>query len=154
MKKISVTFFLVIMIFITDAQSHAHYPIRSRQLEIDSLKQLLASSGVDTHRVTILSDLAIRSSRSNHQDALRYAHEGLKLSRKLNFRKGEADCLRRSGIVFAQEGRYPEALKIYQQALRISEDVHDSFGVAAGLGHIGEIYAEQGDYRNARFYFS
>src|SRR4051812_41194835 len=148
MKKFFGTFILTITVFITGAQS-----LKSRQLEIDSLEKLLASSKQDTQRVLILSELAISTSRSSHEQALKYAHEGLMLARTLKFRKGEADCLRRSGIVLAQEGRYPEALDVYQRALSISENIQDAFGIGAGLGHIGEIYTEQGDYREARSYF-
>ena len=82
-----------------------------------------------------------------------YAQKGLALARTLKFRKGEADCLRRSGLVLFQQGRYPEALDIYQRALRISENINYSFGISAGLGHIGNIYNVQGDYPKARSYY-
>jgi len=148
MKKFLGTFLLAVMVITVMPQ----YP-KARQAEIDSLMKLLASSGPDTHRVSILSDLALRSSRTNHKQALEYAHEGLVLAQTLKFRKGEADCLRRIGIIIVQEGRYPEALDFYQRALIISESIHDLFGIAAGLGHIGEIYADQGDYQEARSYY-
>ena len=111
MKKFLGTFLLAVIVITVAAQ----YP-KLRQAEIDSLMKLLASSGPDTHRVSILSDLALRNSRTDHKQALKYLQEGLALAQKLKFRKGEADCLRRRGIIIAQEGRYPEALDLRIQA--------------------------------------
>ncbi|MEP6711530.1 MAG: ATP-binding protein [Ferruginibacter sp.] len=119
----------------------------------DSLEKKLALSSRDTNRVLILSALCIQYLRSNPTKAMTLAQQGIVLARSLNFRRGEADCLRRSGIIFFNLGRYPEALDIYQKAQVISEGINYSFGIAAGSGHIGNIYAEQGDYSTARFYY-
>ncbi len=123
------------------------------QHAIDSLKNLLALSKPDTNRVLLLSALSVRSLSSDSKSAMKYATEGLILARALKFKKGEADCLRRSGIALFLEGNYPQALDIFQQALVISEDINDSFGIGAGLGHIGSVYKEQGDPVKARSYY-
>ena len=123
------------------------------QHAIDSLKNLLASSKPDTNRVLLLSELSVRSLSSDSKSAMKYATEGLTLARALKFKKGEADCLRRSGIALFLEGNYPQALDIFQQALVISEDINDSFGIGAGLGHLGSVYKEQGDPVKARSYY-
>ncbi|WP_373512848.1 tetratricopeptide repeat protein, partial [Persicitalea sp.] len=120
---------------------------------IDSLEKLLASSQADTSRVTILSELTLRYIGSSHDTAMKYAQEGLALARALKFRKGEADCLRRSGIILYQQGRYPEALDIFQRALSISENINYPMGIGSGFFHIGNIYNEQGDYPKARSYY-
>lgn len=123
------------------------------QAVIDSLEKKLASSILDTNRVTILSSLSIAYAQSNHELGMKYAQEGLLLSRKLGFKSGEADCLRRSGLILFFQGRFPEALDAFQKSVGISEKINHSFGLAAGFGHIGNVYLEQEDYSKARQYF-
>ena len=142
MKKLIAYFFIMGLVTVAGAQ-----PI------IDSLKKELALSKPDTNRVSIFSALSIKYLQSDHTLAMKYAQEGLALARILKFRKGEADCLRRSGIVLFQEGNFPEALDIFQKSLTISERINYLFGVGAGLGHIGNVYHEQGDYVRARSYY-
>src|SRR4051812_4499838 len=120
------------------------------QTVIDSLKRQLALSKPDTTRVIILSELALKNAQSNSELAMHYAHEGLTLARALKFKKGEVDCLRRSGIILYQQGRYPEALDVFQQSLRISNNINYLFGIGAGCGHIANLHMEQGDYSGAR----
>jgi tetratricopeptide (TPR) repeat protein len=149
MKKLLGIIFSILPVCIVTAQPTQQYVL----LEKDSLQKLLVSSQPDTSRVMILSELAIRYMRSSHDTAMKYAQEGLALARALKFGKGESDCLRRSGLILFQQGRYPEALDIYQRALNISENIDYLFGIGAGLGHIGNIYNVQGDYLKARSYY-
>lgn len=97
MKAISNIILLILLAGIVKAQS-----------SIDSLEIKLASSKADTNRILLLSELSLKYLQSDYKVAMKYANEGLELSRKLHFKKGEADCLRRSGIVFFQQGNYPE----------------------------------------------
>src|SRR5215831_9894091 len=82
----------------------------------DSLERKLSLSKPDTNRVRILSDLTFQYAQSNAELAMKYAQQGLALARALKYQKGEADCLRRSGIVLLGEGRYPDALNVFQQS--------------------------------------
>jgi signal transduction histidine kinase len=123
------------------------------QTVIDSLERKLSLSQQDTNRVTILSSLSIAYAQSNHELGLKYAREGILLARKLKFEAGEADCLRRSGLILFFEGRVPEALDVFQRSLSISEKINHSFGIGAGLGHIGNVYLQQEDYAKADPYF-
>jgi two-component system NtrC family sensor kinase len=120
------------------------------QTVIDSLEKQLSLSKPDTNRVIILSELALNCAQSNSALALKYAQEGLALARALKFRRGIADCLRRSGIALYQQGRYPEAMDVFQRSLRISEETNYLFGIATAWGHIANLNMEQGDYIRAR----
>ncbi|HEV8283794.1 MAG TPA: ATP-binding protein [Chitinophagaceae bacterium] len=152
MKKITGCLFFIMFVSLISAQPVIG-TLKSPQSIIDSLKKELALSKLDTNRVSILSTLSIQYLPSDHKLATKYALEGLALARMLKFRKGEADCLRRSGIVIFQEGNYPEALDIFQRSLAISENINYLFGIGAALGHIGNVYYEQGDYVQARSYY-
>src|SRR3954468_1911356 len=125
MKKLACTISLTILMSIALGQS-----------EVDSLRKLLSRSKSDTTRVTIFSELALKYAQSNSELAIKYAQEGLALARALKFKKGEADCLRRSGIILYQQGHYPEALDLFQQSLRISDSIDYLFGIGASCGHI------------------
>ena len=129
------------------------FSIGTAQTGIDSLKKLLASSNADTNRVLIFSELTMRYLAADNEMSMNYAQQGLALARALKFRRGEADCIRRSGIVLFQQGRYPEALDHFQTALIISESINDSFGIGAGFFHVGNIYNVQGQYTKARSYY-
>jgi signal transduction histidine kinase len=85
--------------------------------------------------------------------ANKYAQDGLTLSRKLNYRKGESACLRAIGFLLAREGRYPQALETLQKAYNISITIKDSFLIQRIIRDIGTLYSEQGEYAEARVYF-
>ncbi len=142
MKTLLGAFFFTIIISVATAQP-----------EISSLEKQLAASKADTNRVLILSNLVMGYLNSNHDMSMKYAQQGIALARALKFPRGEADCLRRSGIVHHHQGRYPEALDIFQKALTISETINDFFGIGSGLTHVGHIYNAQGQYAKARSYY-
>src|SRR4051812_10726284 len=87
----------------------------------DSVEKLLAVSKEDTNLVLMHSVLIMSYLNSNPKLAMRHAQDGVRLARKLNYKKGEADCLRRSGIVVQHQGRYAEALDIFLKAFQISK---------------------------------
>jgi two-component system, NtrC family, sensor kinase len=123
------------------------------RLSIDSLKNQLTVVKTDTTRVLLLLSIGSQYLLSDPKTSEKYFQEGLVLSRSLNYRKGEADCLRFIGNAFKRQGQYPRALNNILQAMAISEHIRDSSGIAAALGHIGDIYSEQGDHYKARQYF-
>ncbi|HTE31771.1 MAG TPA: tetratricopeptide repeat protein, partial [Chryseolinea sp.] len=128
----------------------------AQPISADSLKFLesqLVLSQPDTNRVLLLLRIGSKYSLSDPEFATKYFQEGLALSRKLNYRKGEGNSLRWSGTLLLRQGQYPEALDTYLKALKISEEIHDYKAISAGLGHIGDVYLEQGDYVKARTYF-
>jgi hypothetical protein len=124
------------------------------QILTDSLERKLSKSKPDTNRVKILSELTFQYAYRNGELAMKYAQQGLALARALKFQKGEADCLRRSGIVLLDEGRCPDALNVFQQSLKISESIKDLFGIGAACGHIADLNLDQGDYSRARLYYA
>ena len=150
-KIIDVKLITFAIIFILISNNAISQPMRA---SIDSLeKQLAVVPKTDTTRVLLLKQLGEQHILSNPAIARRYFQEGLSLARNLNFRRGEADCLRWTGNVLKRGGQYPEALDNFLKALKISESIHDYTGISAGLGHIGDVYSEQGDHAKARSYF-
>ncbi len=81
------------------------------------------------------------------------ALEGLALSRRIGFVKGEAVSLNRIGGSFITLGNYPKAMESLLQALKINERIKNFDGMGRNLNQIGNIYHAQGDYRLALDYY-
>lgn len=120
---------------------------RAANPEADSLSRLLRLEKQDTSRVLLLKQLSY-ALRNSHPDlALDYAQTGLRLARKVSFRRGEAACLNNQGLAYWLMGNLPLALTSFLDALKINEQIGNRKGLAVNLGNIGNIYAEQGDQR-------
>src|SRR4249920_3887500 len=91
----------------------------------DSLRRLLSTTKEDTSRVLLLEEIATTFIYSIPDTALFIAQEGLQLSHKIDFKKGQLLCLRVTGVVFQNTGNYPRALEVYLQALKIAEEIND-----------------------------
>ena len=107
----------------------------------------------DTGRVLLLADLAFKYHESKPDTGMTLAIQGLELSRKIHFEKGEAVSLNRVGNVYFVLDNYPKAMAAYLQALRINEKIHNLKGEQSNLNNIGIIYRDgQSDDRTALEY--
>ncbi len=96
-----------------------------------------------------------RSKQVQHlrpDSALLFARQGLDLSRKIGYKKGEGDCLTRLGVVLWYNGKYDLALSYLLNSLKIREEINDRSGQLASLNDIGIIYSDQNDYVKALTY--
>jgi len=118
-----------------------------------TLEKKLLTAKMDTGRVDILRTIGSQHLLSEPDLARKYFQEGLELSRKLNYKKGEADCLRWTGNLLKRAGQYPEAMDYLLKALKIAEDINYRSGISAAYGHLGDLYLEQGEYAKSRLYF-
>jgi len=121
--------------------------------ENDSLEGRLTTAKADTNRVLILLNLLEYYYRRDPEMAKKYAQDGLTLSQKLNYDKGESACLRWIGLMHTREGRYPQALEILQNAYNISIVINNSDLIQNNLRSIGNLYSRQGEYAEARLSF-
>ena len=137
MKKIFLPLFVILSITNTNAQTH----------EIDSLKQLLATTNEDTTKVLALAGLSFRTEIVD--SSLRWDYQGLALARKIKFTRGEAVCLNQLGNDFWNSSNYPKALDYYLQSLKINEKIGNLDGAAANYGNMANILAAQADYAAA-----
>ncbi|MEJ7738415.1 MAG: tetratricopeptide repeat protein [Chitinophagaceae bacterium] len=84
--------------------------------------------------------------------ALKFAQEGLELAQRLQFQRGEAECLLTKGTILEQSGHYPQALEVLQRSLQIGESIANASLVARNKRVMGKLYASQGDYQKALDY--
>ena len=124
-------------------------PIFAQNKTTDSLFQLLAAAKDDTSKVILLATIASTYSYSKPDSTMLIAEQGIKIARKINFKKGEISCLRLTGSFFANTGNYPKALEIYLQVLKIAEESKDEFGISNALSSLADVYFYEGDAKRS-----
>src|SRR5690606_36840894 len=72
--------------------------------------------------------------------ATSYAQKAKKISKKLDFKKGEANAYNIIGIMYAYKSNYPEAMKNFSAALKVWKEIGNKPGIADSYNHIGSIY--------------
>jgi signal transduction histidine kinase len=140
-----ITLFIAFIFTITAATAQ-------NKIVADSLVKQLTLSKSDTNRVLLLIELSGIYNRANPALSLKYAQEGLTLARKLNYKKGEAQCLHRIARALNIQGRDPEALALLLEAKKINEAIGNFIGLSDNLRILGIIYSGQDDYTNAMHY--
>lgn len=123
-----------------------------QQAIIDSLKQQLSISQVDTSNILAMTELVNQYKFSNADSALFYAQKALTLSRKIKFQKGEFQSLFMMGFAIDLSGNYPRAMELYLKALRIAEKYNLTQGRGEVFNRLGIIYREIRDFPKSLFY--
>lgn len=119
---------------------------------ISDLKSQLRGRVADTVRVELLRKLSKQIETLKPDSALLFAQQGLSLAQKISYKKGEADCLDRLGVVLWENGKYDRALSRVIESLKLREQNNDRSGQLISLNDIGIIYADQHDYKKALEY--
>ncbi len=119
---------------------------------LNSVRLRLSKSTSDTTRVELLRKMSRQIQTRRPDSALWYARQGLLLARKIYFKKGEADCLNRMGVVLWKNGKYAQALSNIISSLKIREELNDRLGQLISLNDIGIIYTDQNEYAKALWY--
>lgn len=120
---------------------------------IDSLKKVASAIKNDTSGVNTLNALARECISYEPPLALKSAKEGLELSHRLNWKKGEAESLHLVAYCHFATADYAPALEYWQQALALKEELNDSYGTAKILGNMGIVYSEQDNFPKALEYY-
>lgn len=118
----------------------------------DSLRLLVAKHQNDTAGVELLRKLSLQIQASRPDSALIYAQQGMDLARKFSFKKGEADCMNRLGVVLWKNGKYDRALLFLINSLKLREEINDRLGILKSLSDIGIVYSDQQDNVKALSY--
>lgn len=107
------------------------------------------SSKEDTNLVIVFNDLTWYYRFVSTDKAKLYGQKAIDLSKKLNFKKGEAQAYNDLGILFADEKKYNEALNYYNKALEIRKKLNDKKGIAACFNKMGIVEQERGNFKTA-----
>ena len=109
----------------------------------DSLNNVIAKHKGDTNEVNALVYLQLIQTRFY---TTIYAEQGLLLAKKINYKRGEANCL----LTFAQHTtNLIKATQFSLDALKIYEEIKDFTGIASSHLVLQGCYWDLGDYDNA-----
>jgi tetratricopeptide (TPR) repeat protein len=132
-----------------------------QQSNIDSLINLLKTDKADTTKLIHLYNISDECETiGNYPDGLKYGNQAvlfadvLILSNKDKTiqhvaKKYKAKAFTNIGIVFSNQGNYPEALKNHFASLQIRDAIGDKKGVAGSYNNIGLVNNYQGNYPEA-----
>ena len=113
----------------------------------DSLNTIINQNKNDTSEVNAL--VCLSNYKTVFESKLNYAQLGLSLARKINYKKGEADCL----LIFAGiQQDFIQAVQSGLNALKIYQDLKDNSGIASAHLLIQSNYWNAGDYNNSLIY--
>lgn len=87
-----------------------------------------------------------------YEQGLKYAEKALKKARSTGYKKGEAEVLNNTGIIYDYQGNFAKSLTNYFKALRIQETIGDEKGLAYTCSNIGLIYSNQRNFEEALRY--
>jgi len=118
----------------------------------DSLENELKKS-VDTSKVNVLNALVLAYRKNDPEQALKYSDQALRLSEKIDFKKGIGNTYLMIGAVYFDLGNYQKALEYYSKSLTIRESLSDKNGIAQSLNNIGDVYINQSNYEKALKYY-
>ena len=114
----------------------------------DSLRAIIKQQKGDTTEVNALVYWAFK--QVQFDSAMKYAQQGLLLSQKINYRKGEADCFFQiASFDFTYLKDYSKRIQNLLNALKIYEDLSYNTGIAEIHLVLQGIYRDVGDYKNA-----
>jgi signal transduction histidine kinase len=132
---------LIVLLMLLDCCSGTVF---GQDKKTDSLRRLLVTTNEDTSRVLLMEEIATTFIYSIPDTALFIAQQGLQLSNKIEYKKGQLLCLRVTGVVFQNTGNYPRALEIYLQALKIAEEINDDQTMEKVLSNLADVYFYEG----------
>lgn len=114
---------------------------------LDSLKNALSQSAVDTTKINLLNLIAVELlNGADFDSAFYYSTEAKKLAQGIQFRGGLARSYNTIALVYNQKGNQAEALKNYLEVLKIRKEMGDQSGIANSYLRIGTTYEDQGNY--------
>lgn len=115
---------------------------------------LLPKSVPDTHKVLLYSRLCWRYRNLDLTTAVSYGQEGIRLAKKLGFKRGEAEICRFIGLTYRHYFLFSESLTWYFKALKLSTQINDVVGIGFCYDNLGVVRFNQKQFDDALKYFN
>lgn len=122
--------------------------------QIDSIKNILQISTVDTLKVSAYTRLCWEYHNSNPQLAIQYAKAGLAIAEKNDYQRGLASLFNNVAQAYFVLGDYEKTLNYSLKSLKIKETLNNKRGIAGTLNNIGLVYKQMGNFNEAYNYFT
>ncbi|MBL7919509.1 MAG: tetratricopeptide repeat protein [Bacteroidia bacterium] len=141
--------FITLICFLFSVYSQAQFNSKLA----DSLTRKLATLGQDTNRIKCLNELAFTFKYADPDLAEKYCNEALPLAEKLKFYRGVAFANKVKGILFDENGNYPESINAYMRSLTASKKINDKMATARTEANIGIVLRKLKRDKEAISYF-
>ena len=114
----------------------------------DSLGNQIFSLENSTSKVDKMLDLLSNNKISiNNEDALEIATYALKVSKDVNYRKGEIRSLEKLGSVYYRLNNFIKSTSYFKESLAISKKINYQAGIATNYRHLGTLKHEKGFFK-------
>jgi len=127
--------------------------VYSQTRVIDSLKQVITTTRIDTLKVNALNDLSWELRNSDPTLARDYATQAFTLAENIGYEKGAAWALRNQGVMSYFLSDHDRALELYKEADVRMERIGDKAGAARIKNNIAILYDIRGEFENALNYY-
>ncbi|SMC52977.1 hybrid sensor histidine kinase/response regulator transcription factor [Moheibacter sediminis] len=122
--------------------------------EIDSLLNVLSKTQHDTVKINAWNQLAWLIYRtSDYDSAYYYINKAIKLSDKIDYKKGKAKAYNTMGTISLETGDYNKGIENFLISLDLKKQIGENSELASTYGNLGIGYAQQGAYHEALKYF-
>jgi signal transduction histidine kinase/uncharacterized protein HemY len=121
---------------------------------VESLKESLKTVPSDTAKITILNKISSKYFYTNPKEGLKHSEEALRLSKKINWKKGIAVSNDYSGVCQWVLSDYSKAISNFFNSLKYYEELKDENGISGIYNNLGLIFGEIKNYPQAFHYFN
>ena len=130
------------------------YASWSQNKKLDSLYSVLQNHPQeDTLRAWVLVSICYFEYTSNNEKNKILAEEALRISRKLNYRKGIGMALKYHSLYYWVNGNYEKAMVYAIEMLKVFEGSPDKLGVSQAYNLLGLVYERSNDFDKAEVYY-
>jgi two-component system, NarL family, sensor kinase len=125
----------------------------SSKFDVDSLKNAITIHLNDTNKINSLLLLVNEVRNYDPKSAMQYCYEAYRLSKDLNFEKGELSALIKQSYLFQNLGNIDSATICITEYKNISESLKDTARMANSYLQLGNLMRIKGETMTAREYF-
>ena len=122
------------------------------KLIIDSLLRALSGVNDDSSRASIMSDLCFQYRLVKTDSALLFGKQALNLSRRIQYKIGEARTLSNLAFVMRDQGNLPVAMDYQFKALKYFQENQYHLEAGLSLVRLSSVYRDLQDYPKSLHY--
>src|SRR4030095_6295408 len=117
---------------------------------IDSLRNIINQHKEDINEVNALTSIGFQ--QIQFDSIIQYAQQGLVLAKKINYRKGEADCLLLFTQAYINAHNFSQIIAYDLKAMNIYREIKDTQNFAECYFPLQGSYRDIGDLRKSLDY--
>jgi signal transduction histidine kinase/uncharacterized protein HemY len=125
---------------------------KSQNAEIDSLQELVQTTGKSEQRVDALNSLASALFDYNNATALNYTNQAYELAVSLDYKNGIRNALILLGFHAFTNGNYQQAMEHFRKCKQLSKEDDDL--KSYNFVMIGNLFRAMAHYDSAEFYYN